>query len=329
MLNPFKSGRLGQAIKLLKARAPGEALPPADNRLEDLQAGPWATPDWLRLGKQSLFIIGHARSGTTVLQNALNGSDEIYLFGEANFYLDEGLPDFRERYNKSHASNGNQPNKSTICPAAFEGDARWCDYLFHLSHLFRFVGEKIVMNPEHQQFHYAMLMDFMAARFYDGHFIFCFRNPVGVLVSVRAFQSYLDGTHSDCRKVLISYLLVMRLYCTMVRLFPNVHAVFHEDPSAECFGKIGESLGIDLSHVSAYYDNKQVYERSITDLPEEVRERVAEAEHLYTALRELVVGGISLPQIEQNRFNISPTHLTPLGSLYSATEHLLGDLGVS
>src|ERR1700761_4854868 len=169
MLNPFKSGRLGQVMNLLKARAPAEPLAAAGP--EDLQAGPWATPAWRQLSKQSLFIIGHARSGTTVLQNALNGSNDIYLFGEANFYLDDGAPDFRARYNKSHELNGNQPNKSTICPAAFEGDARWCDYLFHLSHLFRFVGEKIVMNPEHQPFHYAMLMDFMAARFYDGHFI--------------------------------------------------------------------------------------------------------------------------------------------------------------
>ena len=60
-----------------------------------------------------------------------------------------------------------------------------------------------------------------------------------------------------------------------------------------------------------------------------MRERAAEAEILYTQLRELVGGGIALPQIEQNRFNISPTHLTPLGSLYKATDQLLRDMGVA
>src|ERR1700722_5699340 len=66
---------------------------------------------WRKLGKQGLFIIGHMRTGTTVLQNALNESKDILLFGEANFHRDPGLSDFRTRYNRWHEENGNQPSK--------------------------------------------------------------------------------------------------------------------------------------------------------------------------------------------------------------------------
>src|SRR5215469_5290504 len=47
---------------------------------------------------QGLFVIGAARSGTTVLQNALNDSRAIFLFGEPAFHDDAGGPDFASRY---------------------------------------------------------------------------------------------------------------------------------------------------------------------------------------------------------------------------------------
>lgn len=66
--------------------------------------------------KQGLFVIGAARSGTTVMQNALNDSCEIFLFGEPVFHEDAGAPDFSLRYNAMHRAWGNQENKSSFCP---------------------------------------------------------------------------------------------------------------------------------------------------------------------------------------------------------------------
>ena len=58
--------------------------------------------------QQGLFVLGAARSGTTVLQNALNDSREIFLFGEPSFHDDMGTADFATRYNYMHRAWGNQ-----------------------------------------------------------------------------------------------------------------------------------------------------------------------------------------------------------------------------
>ena len=76
-----------------------------------------------RLESQGLFIIGAARSGTTILQNALNDSRDIFLFGEPCFHADSGDADFASRYNTMHRSWGNQENKSSYCPPLFKSDA--------------------------------------------------------------------------------------------------------------------------------------------------------------------------------------------------------------
>jgi hypothetical protein len=95
-----------------------------------------------------LFIVGHVRSGTTILQNALNDSDEIYLFGEAQFCRDPGSRDFAARYNAMHRSFANQITKSTYCPPILTEDGTWQDYLRELSTLYRYVGDKVAFGPD-------------------------------------------------------------------------------------------------------------------------------------------------------------------------------------
>jgi hypothetical protein len=284
------------------------------------------TPQWRKLAQQGLFVIGHARSGTTILQNCLNHAKEIFLYGEAEFYRDAGLPNFRQRYNLWHARNGNQPTKSSYCPAVFEEDATWADYLFHFAHFYRYVGEKIVINPQHKQAQGDDLMDFMAARFYDSHFIFCFRSPIDVFGSLERAAAYQGIALSDGDVVAISYLSVMRLYFLMLRIFPNVHLLFHEDPPAARLDSLGQALGLDLQPARAYYDNNRVSRYSIDELPADWRARVGDLQQLYGHFRERAHTGFTMPQIEQNRYNLAPSHPTPLGGLYHATDRLLSGL---
>jgi hypothetical protein len=58
-----------------------------------------------------VFVVGAARSGTTAMLMALNGSDDVFLLTEANLYLENLMPGFRERYNARHRANGMPPNK--------------------------------------------------------------------------------------------------------------------------------------------------------------------------------------------------------------------------
>jgi hypothetical protein len=55
-----------------------------------------------RIAIRGLFVIGAARTGTTILQNALNDSADVFLFGEPGFHRDPGSADFAVRYNSMH-----------------------------------------------------------------------------------------------------------------------------------------------------------------------------------------------------------------------------------
>ena len=88
--------------------------------------------------EQTLFIIGVARSGTTVLQNALNASPDIFLLGEPDIY-DDHSAGFASRYNAMHAAWGNQPAKSSYLPKVLDKDGTWRDHLAALSRHHRWI----------------------------------------------------------------------------------------------------------------------------------------------------------------------------------------------
>lgn len=143
------------------------------------------SPVCQRVATQSLFVIGAARTGTTILQNALNDADDIFLFGEPRFHQDSGSPDFATRYNGMHRAWENQENKSSHCPSLFETDASWWIYLARLADIYRYVGSKIVINPQHAVEESREVFDFQCRHFYAAHYIFTFRNPLDALMSTR------------------------------------------------------------------------------------------------------------------------------------------------
>jgi hypothetical protein len=283
--------------------------------------------DLSALDDRGLFVIGHARSGTTVLQNALNASPAIYLFNEANFHCDGGAPGFGARFNSWHRALGNQPSKGTYCPAVLAVDGGWADYLRQLSCYHRRVGEKLAISPIGKWVQGAALMDFMARHFYRSHFIFCFRSPIAVMTSMLRFAECGNEPISDPSFVMIGYLSVVRLYITMARVFPNVHVVFHEEATEALFAALGGKLRIDLSHATSYYRGDCVIPHRQVMLEKPLDEKLHELNQLYENLRESSQLGIFLPQAEQNDRNPSPSHATPVGRLFSTANLLLRDLG--
>jgi hypothetical protein len=161
--------------------------PYTDKQTASLPAGKLAA-----IGPQGLFVIGAARSGTTVMQNALNDSRDIFLFGEPAFHEDSGTPDFAARYNDKHRTWGNQENKSSFCPRLFEDDAPWFVYLQHMATMYRYVGSKLVINPDDAQEACQAVFDFHCRHFYRARYVFTFRNPIDVLMSTRGLAE-LNG----------------------------------------------------------------------------------------------------------------------------------------
>jgi hypothetical protein len=268
-----------------------------------------------RIATQGLFVIGAARSGTTILQNALNDADEIFLFGEPRFHRDPGSADFAVRYNGMHRTWGNQENKSSHCPSLFETDAAWWEYLARMAELYRHVGSKIVINPPHAAEESQQLFDFHCRHFYTSHYIFSFRNPLDVLMSTRGLAQLNGGRVATHKEVMQGFFTVVQLFFRALRNLPHVQVVFQEAISADVFGALGKSLGMSLTHAMSYYDHAKVRHYEPSEIPDAHRALVAEAMTLYVDFQREALAGFDLTQIEQNDGHLDPIHFTNLGRI--------------
>ncbi|HTV83777.1 MAG TPA: sulfotransferase [Dyella sp.] len=307
----------------------GQSLPAkavAHEPVRDVPAASIRSVELDAIGPQGLFVIGAARSGTTVMQNALNDSREIFLFGEPVFHEDPGTPDFAARYNGKHRGWGNQENKSSFCPPLFEGDAPWFAYLCRLAAMYRYVGSKLVVNPHRAQENCQAIFDFHCRYFYRAHYVFTFRNPIDVLMSTRGLAQLNGDTAADYETVLRSFVHVAGLYIRMLRNLPAVSAVFHENVGEAVFRDLGQELGVDLSAAVRYYDTQRVRHYTLDDIPAPVRGAAEAVIGLYENLREQALAGFKSIQLEQNSKHLDARHFTPLGALQREVEQLLARL---
>ncbi|WP_458070463.1 hypothetical protein [Rhodanobacter sp. BL-MT-08] len=297
--------KLRQRIRSSASETVGDAAEPEQSLAEVCH----------RIEPQGLFIIGAARTGTTIMQNALNDSRDIFLFGEPGFHHDGGANDFATRYNAMHRSWGNQENKSSYCPPLFEQDTSWHAYLARLAQTYRYVGSKIVINPPQAECQTRELFDFHCRHFYASHYLFTFRNPLDVLISTRGLAELNGGTVATFAEVLKGYFLVVQLFFRALRNLPHVDGIFHEAVESATFRKLETLLGTPLPNAADYYSKSKVRRYELTAVPESHRGLVAEAIGLYDRMKRETLAGLELIQIEQNAGHFDPSHFTALGQL--------------
>ena len=262
-----------------------------------------------------LFIIGAARSGTTVLQNALNHSPDVYLLGEPNLHLDAGAPGFAARYNGMHRAWLNQETKSTFCPPVLGEDGPWRDYLQALGAHHRCVGAKIVVNPGGGPAWIEGLFTFHCREFYDARYIFTFRHPLAVVNSTRDLQHLSGSVVCSRAMAMANYAETVELFLRCLRTLPHVRAIVHEDVSPEALDHLGRWLAIPTAGMFDYYDAARVRAYDAADFDPVERRHLDLLAVLYEDLRQAIAQGPRLPQIEQNDGNLSPGHYTALGSI--------------
>ncbi len=267
------------------------------------------------ISPRCVFIIGPARSGTTVLLNALNASRDIFMLGEPDLHTDPGTPDFAARYGKMHAGWGNLACKSTALPHLLPHDGPWWHWLSRLAEYHRRTGAKIALNPGINGAAQDRLLAVHGAYFYDSTYIFCFRDPLAAAVSRQRLAALNNGAPASWDAVFENILSVIRLYVHMAALFPHVHAVLHEDIGAATFATLAQALDCDLSAAPSYYATDQVRAYSEADIPEAARQRCRDVRTVYGLLRDVLAEGPALAQREQNAGNIDPSHRTALGRL--------------
>ena len=274
-----------------------------------------------------LFILGSARSGTTVLQNALNHSPDIFLLGEPDLHRDGGEPGFAARYNDQHRKWANQETKSSFLCPVLDTDGAWPMHLTWLTKRYRWVGSKIVVNANRDPEELERLFTFQARYFYDARYIFTFRDPVSAIGSTRGLQLLSGGPVEDVRSVMVAYASVVALYIRMLRNFPHVRAIFHEDVGPKTFVSIERWLGVSLAGSAEYYEHGRVRRYAVDHFEEEDREHLGTLSTLYTDLRNSAPHEAGRPQLEQNDGNPNPAHYTALGAIDRRARVIAGALG--
>lgn len=275
---------------------------------------------------QCLFIIGAARSGTTVLQNALNDSPDIFLFGEPNFHTDDGGPGFAARYNAMHRGWANQENKSSFCPEVLPTDGTWRNYLGRLAAFHRFVGAKIVIEPARDRAYLDQLFGFQCRNFYSSRYIFTFRAPLQTVASTQQLQLLLQGASDESRQIVRSYAETARLYIRMLRTLPHVRAVFQEDVDRSTFDGLAQWLGVPLPRSHEYYDPKQVRIYPALDQASPLFDVIATLERIYGMLRRTGAASPRL-QAEQNNNHLRDDHFTEIGAADRQLTAIIQGLG--
>lgn len=280
--------------------------------------------------ERGLFVVGAARSGTTILQNALNHSPDVFLLGEPDLHLDPGTPGFAARYEAMHAGWHNQPTKSSALPPVAGTDGPWEAHLAALGRHYRFVGTKIVVNPRRADDWMDRFLRFQCSRFYASRYLFVFRDPARVIHSTRAFQRHGGTDVAPAAQVLRSLATTILLFTRMTRTMPHVRAVAHEDVDAETFESLSDWLGVTLAGAAGYYDEARVRDHAADALDDKAAHALGLLASVHEELRALLRNGIDRPQLEQNRRNPGRDHLTALGAIDNRAaliETFLGDAG--
>jgi hypothetical protein len=197
------------------------------------------------LTKRCLFVVGNARSGTTIVENCLNESPQILLMGEANFWLHLERPDFVEHYNQMHAEFRNPRSKDSWIPPAPEGDSSGPATLGRMAQFYAWVGDKVAFGPHgliNGSTYQELFFDYQARYFYDSTYVLLIRKPSEVVYSSK--KMFSDGdTEEMIRSWIDTLLLQIDIHCC----FPSSHWLFFEDLSVARIQQLATQLNAVLS----------------------------------------------------------------------------------
>jgi hypothetical protein len=243
--------------------------------------------DWARLEVQGLFIIGNARSGTSIFADCLNVSRDVYLLPEPDFFLNHVRDDFVEFFNARHQSHGNLLRKGTRIPLSPDGKNGASDLLHRMRKWYRYVGEKLAIGPSNAfgEDWQSRCIEFYGKYFYRSAYFLIMREPTEVIWSMRK-------KFPECTPITLleSWLQSTDFLVDLYLAFENTHLTFFDRLSAEMLDDVAGILGMSLKLPAGMIDEKQKHSTlAATEIPRCLRPYRDSCQHLhqvYDLLRE-------------------------------------------
>ncbi len=264
--------KLRRKIVQLEANSGKNLLDDLDRRIAEVNARveglTFSTKrDYFSLMDRGIFVIGHARSGTSILTHALNTSSAICCIGEAHFHVNADKENFASWFNSMHRSDGTPPSRTTY---AMHPSCTGWDYLYELSKTFRYVGEKVAFRQEDRGFDVSSFFRFSVNNFLSSNYICVIRDPYRVTGSTVAMFENGDDSPSTIKSIETSQLQTYYLITSLILTLPKVFLLIHEHVNTKTFKTLGDAMGIDLSNASKDYDDtftamRQTISRKLKD----------------------------------------------------------------
>jgi hypothetical protein len=236
------------------------------------------------LDTRGLFIVGHARAGTSILQDALNSSGDIYMFGEANFQLSASRDNFVDWYNAMHRELGNPEYKSTYCPEVFSEGMNGFDTLVLLSRRFKYVGDKLAFRSEKLGYDFEGFLRFGARYFMRSAYICALRNPLHIITSCLDMFEQGSRTAEAVDLYAESFLRCIYLQLRVLLLFNRTYFVVHDRISENTFETLSKHLTVDFSDSWLFYDDKLIHKALPADATLQAFPSVQRAAAVYARL---------------------------------------------
>lgn len=203
-----------------------------------------ANDDWQALEKKGLFVIGSARSGTTILANCLNHCRQVYLLEEPFLFLDCGQPNFSRRFNAQHRQYGNTLAKGAFVPSAPPGDEDNAFALLRrLARDRTFVGEKVAIGPRPTILPddwQSRLIDFYSRYFFTSAYILTVRRPAEAAWSMSKMFPQAEAT-----SLLECWLQSLDVIIDLYLAFERTHVSFFDRFSADAVANLAKLLNLD------------------------------------------------------------------------------------
>lgn len=200
-----------------------------------------------------LFIVGHARSGTSVLFQIANDQPDIHLTYEANLFLTKNRHDIVGNYNSNQRRRGQKVGKGFYLPPVIGPLDNLTSLHRALLSNYAIVGDKIALGPRGSRWEphpAATAFEWFQGQFPFALYLCVLRNPLEGIAAV-------DRMTPDQRPILLieNWAKTAKLVMDMVATMPKQRLILFEDLVERRYRPILSLLGrnvlVDRQDVTA------------------------------------------------------------------------------
>jgi hypothetical protein len=236
------------------------------------------------LAPRCVFIIGFARSNTSIFTSILNTAPNAMILHEANFWRYEYGGIFPDDFNLSFEKLSYQLNKQIYAPnfVCERGAGKWWQWLNAASAFYDVIGEKIAISSNTLFSHHANkvielkeIRFFFERHFFSARYLLLLRNPINSLLSLS--KHHFIDTNIRLIHEIVLWCRYIQLWADWIRIFPHTLTLVTDDLTPNHIKQVSSFTGLALEKSESMLNEEK---RHIHKIPSHFPSLVANQEQL-------------------------------------------------